>query len=187
MANRLEQRLHRVIVNRRVIVDRFSLAKENIDWPLGNAQSAFELLRGLGEKETEEEKSEQLTKEDLRQAPAVVYGFSFSLKRWGCFGVEDLREITFEDQAYEQLVMKSAKQKDMLKAIVTTYLLEESGRGRIVDFVSQKGEGCVVLCYGSPGIGKTLMAKMLEEMLHRPFWVVSALIELGEETRELEK
>ncbi|KAI5068385.1 hypothetical protein GOP47_0016730 [Adiantum capillus-veneris] len=181
--------LRRVNADGRVMVDLLSLAKANPDWPLGNAQPPSELLRGLGEKGTEEAKSEkgrQLTKEELCRAPAVVYGFSFSLKRWGCFDVEGLREITFEDQAYEQLVMKSAKQKEMLKAIVTTYLLEEGGRGKGVDVVAQKGEGCVVLCYGPPGTGKTLTAETLAETLHRPLWAISAF-ELGEEAGELEK
>ncbi|KAI5062252.1 hypothetical protein GOP47_0022791 [Adiantum capillus-veneris] len=99
---------------------------------------------------------------------------SSGLKRWGYFNVAGVREITFEDQAYEQLVMKSAKKKDKLKAIWTTYLLEESGRGRGVYVVAQKGEGCVVLCSGPPGTGKTLITEMLVETLHRPLWAVSA-------------
>lgn len=179
--------LRRVNADGRVMVDLLSLARVNPDWPLGNAQPPSDLLRNLADKKMEAaEEREEPPEEQLQSAPAIVYGFSFSLKKWGCFDVRGLREINFEDQAYEQLVMKSVKQKEMLKAIVTTHLSVEGGRGRGVDVVAQKGEGCVVLCYGPPGTGKTLTAEALAETLHRPLWGISAF-ELGEEPGDLEK
>ncbi|KAI5077171.1 hypothetical protein GOP47_0006995 [Adiantum capillus-veneris] len=75
----------------------------------------------------------------------------------------------------------------MLKAIVTTHLALKGEKGaRSVDVVAQKGEGCVVLCFGPPGTGKTLTAESLAETLRRPLWPISAF-ELGEEPGDLEK
>ncbi|MCO5592252.1 hypothetical protein L7F22_046250 [Adiantum nelumboides] len=178
--------LRRINADGRVMVDLLSLARANPDWPLANAQPPSELLRDVAEMELEvTEKRKQPTEEQLRSAPAFVYGFSFSLKIWGCFDVGGLKEITFEDRAYEKLVMKSAKQKEMLKAIVTSHLSVKKDRARL-DVVAQKGEGCVVLCFGPPGTGKTLTAESLAETLHGPLWAISAF-ELGEEAGDLEK
>ncbi|KAI5064681.1 hypothetical protein GOP47_0019376 [Adiantum capillus-veneris] len=174
--------LRRVNADGRVMVDLLSLARANPEWPLGNAQPPIELMRGIDKGTRKQEKP---SAQELQFAPSVVYGFSFSLKKWGCFDVGGLRKISFNDRAYDQLVMESAKQKEMLRAIVATHLSEKDERGRGLDLVAEKGEGCIVLCYGPPGTGKTLTAETLAETLHRPLWAISAF-ELGQEAGELE-
>ncbi|KAI5065755.1 hypothetical protein GOP47_0018379 [Adiantum capillus-veneris] len=174
--------LRRVNADGRVMVDLLSLARANPEWPLGNAQPPLDLMRGI-DKGTQ--KQEKPSAQELKFAPSVVYGFSFSLKKWGCFDVGGLRKISFNDRAYDQLVMESAKQKEMLRAIVATHLSQKDERGRGLDMVAEKGEGCIVLCYGPPGTGKTLTAETLAETLHRPLWAISAF-ELGQEAGELE-
>ncbi|MCO5570861.1 hypothetical protein L7F22_024590 [Adiantum nelumboides] len=177
--------LRRVNADGRVMVDLLSLARANPEWPLGNAQPPIELMRGIERKDTGTHKQKKPSTEELRFAPAVVYGFSFSLKKWGCFDVGGLTKIFFNDRAYDLLVMENAKQKEMLRAIVSTHLSDKDERGRGLDMVAEKGEGCIVLCYGPPGTGKTLTAETLAETLHRPLWAISAF-ELGQEAGELE-
>ncbi|KAI5066432.1 hypothetical protein GOP47_0019056 [Adiantum capillus-veneris] len=75
------------------MVDLVSLAKENHDWPLGNAQPSSELLRSIPAKEVEAtKKKKQPAKEQLLIAPTTVYVLSFNLKKWDCFEVGGLRE-----------------------------------------------------------------------------------------------
>ncbi len=50
--------------------------------------------------------------ESLRLAPAVVYGFSFSLQKGGCFPVTGFSEISFDDHTFDRhLVMSNEVQK----------------------------------------------------------------------------
>ncbi|KAH7435363.1 hypothetical protein KP509_06G061700 [Ceratopteris richardii] len=187
--------IKRVNADGRCMVDLLSLAKMKPDWPLENAQPPSELLRDFKEKDQMEAmqklRKKQPTDEDFQSAPAIVYGFSFGVKKWGWFCVGGLKEVTFTDDAFDKLVMRSTKQKDILRALVSAKLSagngddnEETGAG--VDIVAHKGQGCVVLCYGPPGTGKTLTAESLAETLHRPLWAISAF-ELGEDAGELER
>ena len=50
----------------------------------------------------------------------------------------------------------------------------------------REGEGSVFLLYGPPGVGKTLTAEAIAEMLGRPLYQVS-MGELGENGAELEE
>jgi len=122
--------------------------------------------------------------ESLRLAPAVVYGFSFSLKKWGCFPVTGFSEISFDDHAFDRhQVMSNEVQKNMLLGLVSQHLqdpepMEDRTNNKgmpAVDPISRKGKGCIFLCYGPPGTGKTLTAESIAEKLHRPLWTVSAL------------
>jgi hypothetical protein len=122
--------------------------------------------------------------ESLRLAPAVVYGFSFSLQKWGCFPVTGFSEISFDDHAFDRhLVMSNEVQKNMLLGLVSQHLqdpkpMEDRTNNKgmpAVDPISRKGKGCIFLCYGPPGTGKTLTAESIAEKLHRPLWTVSAL------------
>ena len=54
------------------------------------------------------------------------------------------------------------------------------------DVVRGKGEGSVFLLYGEPGVGKTLTAEGICEMLHKPLYTVS-LGQLGSTAAALEK
>jgi hypothetical protein len=138
--------------------------------------------------------------ESLMLAPAIVYGFAFSIKQWGCFLVTGFSEISFDDHAFDRhLVMSDEVQKKMLLCLVSQYLddppeAENAGRNNnakavvvpSIDPISNKGEGCIFLCYGPPGTGKTLTTESVAEKLHRPLWAVSAS-ELGFEVAQLEQ
>lgn len=108
-----------------------------------------------------------------------VYGFSFSNKQWGKFVVAQLSDIQFRDEAFNQLVLEENK-KELIKALVMN-----NGAG-FQDVISGKGGGCIFLLHGVPGVGKTLSAEAIAELLHRPLYSVS-VGELGVNADELEK
>lgn len=169
----------------RVMVDLLSFARMNPGYPLENAEPPTSCSPGglsCGDPEMPSD-------EDLRLAPAVVYGFSFSNKQWGGFDVNGFSEIQFDDQAFDRdLVLSDPSRKQMLLALVSEYLRSPSDGDEGVqklDPISNKGDGCIFLCYGPPGTGKTLTAESMAEKLHRPLWSIS-VFELGTDAKELE-
>eukprot|EP01099_Mayorella_cantabrigiensis_P002904 TRINITY_DN230_c0_g1_i3.p1 TRINITY_DN230_c0_g1~~TRINITY_DN230_c0_g1_i3.p1 ORF type:complete len:294 (-),score=93.42 TRINITY_DN230_c0_g1_i3:45-926(-) len=94
--------------------------------------------------------------------------------------VEKLSPIKFDSLAYERLVLPSEK-KSLIKALV----LNNSSKQGFSDLISGKGAGCIFLLHGPPGVGKTLTAEAIAELLEKPLYSVS-VGELGTNTTELE-
>ncbi len=122
----------------------------------------------------------------------LAAGFSFSAKCWGLalVGEPALTSIPFNDMAFEQLVLP-ANRKRLIKAVVQYSSPSEGAdarksEGLYSDIIKGKGEGSVFLFYGPPGVGKTLTAEAIAEMLHKPLFVVS-MGDLGTTPAELEK
>jgi hypothetical protein len=180
----------------RVMIDLWSFARMNPGYDMGNATppTACDLMCGLDSDNLPDDES-------LKLAPAIVYGFTFSIKQWGCFPVTGFSKISFDHHAFDcHLVMSDEVQKRMLLGLVSQYLqdpeeAENVGRGnnntevdvvQSIDPISNKVEGCIFLCYGPPGTGKTPTAKSVAEKPHRPLWAVSAS-ELSFEVDKLEQ
>jgi len=108
-----------------------------------------------------------------------VAGFSFTAKQWGEFMVANLTPVIFDDESFDQLVLPQ-KKKDLIKALV------EYQSTTFNDIISGKGGGCIFLLHGSPGVGKTLTAESIAELLHRPLYSVG-VGELGTTTDTLEE
>jgi len=109
--------------------------------------------------------------------PAVI-GFSFTSNAWGEVLVDGLSDIHFDETVFDNLVLPAAR-KRMVKALV------RHSSDSFQDIIAGKGEGSVFLLYGPPGVGKTLTAEAISEMLHRPLYTVS-LGQLGVTPTELE-
>jgi len=109
----------------------------------------------------------------------TLLGFSFSSKKWGEISVERCRPIVFDDGAFARLVLHE-EFKEMIKALVTNQ--DKS----FTDIITGKGGGCIFLLHGSPGVGKTLTAEAIAELLHRPLYSVT-VGELGTNTVQLEE
>ncbi|KAL2603002.1 hypothetical protein R1flu_017244 [Riccia fluitans] len=119
-------------------------------------------------------------------APAIVYGFSFRLKKWGFFSIEGFSEVVFDGgSSWNQLVMGPNLQA-LTEHLVAEHLRssKEDEDSRI-DSIVNKGDGCVIIYYGPPGTGKTLTAESLAEKLSAPLWSLS-ILELGTDPDELE-
>ncbi|ATY59287.1 AAA family ATPase, putative [Cordyceps militaris CM01] len=123
-----------------------------------------------------------LTDEDYILASPVVLGFAFAEKQWLEFKVSNVREIKWNDQAWDSLVLPP-ETKDLIKALVTS---RRTNASRTIDDVIQgKGKGLVTVLHGAPGTGKTLTAEGISELLQCPLYMVSAG-ELGTDSRYLE-
>ncbi|KAG0566024.1 hypothetical protein KC19_7G032400 [Ceratodon purpureus] len=160
----------------RVMIDLRSFSKMNPDYPMGSAQPPIDVLRDNISVQID------ITTDPKRMyCPSFVYGFSFRLKKWGCFSVRGFSDIEYNDSAYDELVMNPVT-KSLTESWVREHLKEgrnEASQGiDRIDPIANKGEGCIFLCYGPPGTGKTFTAESLSEKLQCPLWTLSAF-ELG--------
>lgn len=115
--------------------------------------------------------------------PALV-GFSFSAKAWGHVLVAGLGGIEFRDKAFDQLVL-AEERKQLIRALVR-FGSGEGGQNPVDDIVGGKRGGSIFLLHGPPGVGKTLTAEAIAEVLHRPLYYVT-MGELGMNPEDMER
>lgn len=111
--------------------------------------------------------------------PALV-GFSFTAKCWGHVLVSGLSPIQFHDTAFQQLVL-AEERKQLIRALVRF-----GNDTSIEDIVENKASGSIFLLHGPPGVGKTLTAEAVAEVLHRPLYYVT-MGELGTTAEDMER
>ncbi|KAJ5042279.1 uncharacterized protein L3040_004831 [Drepanopeziza brunnea f. sp. 'multigermtubi'] len=122
------------------------------------------------------------TDEEYLIASPVVLGFAFAEKMWLEFTVSGVKEIVWNEGAYDSLVLEN-NTKDIVKALVESHKYHPAES--IDDVIQGKGKGLVAVLHGPPGTGKTLTAEGIAELLKCPLYMVSAG-ELGTDPRTLE-
>ncbi|CAG8709827.1 14914_t:CDS:2, partial [Funneliformis mosseae] len=165
--------LEKIRANGRVMINLESFSIMNPNYKMGNALPPNKCdIELLGEK---------------------VYGFSFALKEWGQFEILKFSEISFDKEAFSHLVM-SDDRKEILEGLVRQHFVPTESNGGVVtsyakplDPITNKGNGCIFLCYGPIGTGKTLTAERVAEFLKRSLWMMLSIHELGMEPAELDQ
>ncbi|KAI0380663.1 P-loop containing nucleoside triphosphate hydrolase protein [Hypomontagnella monticulosa] len=122
-----------------------------------------------------------MTDEECILAVPRVKGFDLRTKQWCQLNVDDLRETTWTDISYDNLVLP-AGEKELLMGFAGKDRLRDTG---FDDFVKNKGKGIIILLYGPAGVGKTLTAEAVAEKSRVPLYVLSAG-ELGSKAERLE-
>ncbi|AEO69875.1 uncharacterized protein THITE_2120632 [Thermothielavioides terrestris NRRL 8126] len=125
---------------------------------------------------------DRLSDEDAMLTNATVRGYSFTAKRFLEFFVEDLSEIEWNSRCFEDLVLDPAIKKTV-QALVSTHAQK---RDTFNDIVKGKGMGLVCVLHGPPGVGKTLTAECVAELVRRPLYMVSSG-DLGITSAELDR
>jgi nucleoside-triphosphatase THEP1 len=106
-------------------------------------------------------------------------GFSFKAKRWGQIYIDLVDEITFDENAFDYLVLDSDL-KMMIKSMILNY------NNCFKDIITGKSGGCIFLLHGPPGTGKTLTCESVSELMKRPLYSITSG-ELGTNVDMLEK
>ncbi|KAK0651056.1 P-loop containing nucleoside triphosphate hydrolase protein [Cercophora newfieldiana] len=106
----------------------------------------------------------------------LIEGYALKNKLWVSFYVEDLREMVWNDEAYDHLVYDE-QQKDLVMSFVENHgaAAEKRRQNKVLqDVIAGKGEGLILLLSGPPGTGKTLMAEAVADRTHRPLFYLQA-------------
>lgn len=113
---------------------------------------------------------EALTEDQILTLPSTLYGFSLGDKTWGGFAVSRLSNVEWDDTVWESLVLPATK-KSLIRTLVKSHVNNNSG---FDDFVKEKGKGLIGLFTGPPGVGKTLTAEAVAEVVRRPLYMLSS-------------
>ncbi|PNS17170.1 hypothetical protein CAC42_7224 [Sphaceloma murrayae] len=108
-------------------------------------------------------------------------GYCFSRKAWVMFMTDSVKDKTWNEEAYEHLVLKP-EDKSTLRTFVDSQLKSPKD---FDDVLRGKGKGVIVLLSGPHGVGKTLTAESIAEVIKRPLYSLSES-ELGNDTGGLE-
>ncbi|RPA92234.1 hypothetical protein L873DRAFT_1710824 [Choiromyces venosus 120613-1] len=113
------------------------------------------------------------TDEELLTASPIVLGWSFNEKLWLEFTVSGVEEIQWNEKAFDSLVL-AEEQKEIVKALVESHSGNNISSATIDDVIQGKGRGLVSVLHGPPGVGKTLTAEGIAELLKKPLYCVSS-------------
>ncbi|RDA84341.1 hypothetical protein CP532_4946 [Ophiocordyceps camponoti-leonardi (nom. inval.)] len=132
--------------------------------------------------ETPAETVPHFSDENYLIASPVVFGFAFSEKQWLELSVSAVKDISWNEKAWDSLVLEP-ETKDLIQALVQSRKYHAAQT--IDDVIQGKGKGLVTVLHGPPGTGKTLTAEGISELLKCPLYMASAG-ELGTDSRYLE-
>lgn len=119
----------------------------------------------------------EVKEEDYWQCSPIIYGFSFNNKQWKKLLIDNISEIEYSTNAFNELILDSSI-KNILMATINNDIPS-------LDAIEGKGAGKIFLLYGPPGVGKTYSAEAIAEVLKKPLYNLS-VGELGITPRELE-
>ncbi len=123
-----------------------------------------------------------LTLEQLVITNNKVRGYSLRDKKWMSFFIDNIQDITWNEDAFDSLVAPQ-EQKDLVLAFAQAQSKTSIG---FDDFIRGKGKGIIMLLTGPPGVGKTLTAESVAEAMKVPLYSIGAA-ELGTKPQELER
>ncbi|KAE9375264.1 P-loop containing nucleoside triphosphate hydrolase protein [Stipitochalara longipes BDJ] len=122
-----------------------------------------------------------------------IFGFALKQRSWQRLDMDAIRDITFDKNSINDLVLDPEENKSLLKALAKRYAQKPADidvRPPVIkdgvtvvgnsldgpytaDFVEGKGEGQIILLHGPPGVGKTCTAESVAEFTERPLLSLS--------------
>ncbi|KAF2186566.1 P-loop containing nucleoside triphosphate hydrolase protein [Zopfia rhizophila CBS 207.26] len=123
-----------------------------------------------------------LTTEQKLICTPLLRGYSLKNKLWLNFFVNCVKEIEWQKDAFDRLVLPS-NQKDLILGFTES---QRKYRESFDDVIEGKGRGMIILLCGPPGVGKTLTAESVAEEMKVPLYMMSAG-DLGLDPRRVEE
>lgn len=107
--------------------------------------------------------------ENVVDIPALldVRVFDLTAEEFLICSAFNIQRYIYDDSIKDKLILPSAHK--MLIDVLTS----QDSQG-ISDIIYGKGQGTLILCKGEPGIGKTLTAQVVSEVLHKPLYTMDS-------------
>lgn len=103
----------------------------------------------------------------------IIRGYALKDKRWLEFYIDGVQDIKWDARAFDSLVLPHAQQD--LKQLILAFADSHSEHlDSFDDIIQGKGRGVIMLLSGPPGVGKTLTAESVAEVMKVPLYVLSA-------------
>ncbi|KAH8683746.1 hypothetical protein BGZ61DRAFT_507865 [Ilyonectria robusta] len=122
-----------------------------------------------------------LTEEEMLMTTPWVKGFDLKSKEFCELHIADLKEMMWNDEAFEKLVLPGGE-KELAWAFVEN---KSPSTSDFDDFIPDKGRGLIILMFGPPGVGKTFTAEAVAERSRVPLYSMGAG-DLGIQPAEVE-
>ena len=152
-----------------------------IDTEAFNIFHPSETIRVQGEDEVPDE----LNDEKRLIASVKVHGYSLKDKEWLQFYLDGAKDIEWHTNAFDSLVLP--KEQENLKDLILAFAKAQSNQSDTFDDIVQgKGRGIIMQLSGPPGVGKTLTAESVAEVMQVPLYAMSAG-DLGSTAGKVEK
>ncbi|KAJ5324416.1 hypothetical protein N7476_003016 [Penicillium atrosanguineum] len=117
--------------------------------------------------------SDELHDDQRMVTSNMVYGYALKNKEWLTFFLDCTSEIVWDSQAFDSLVLP--KEHENLKDLILAFAKAQSKKlDDFDDVVQGKGRGVIMQLSGPPGVGKTLTAESVAEVMKVPLYVMSA-------------
>ncbi|KAF2804787.1 putative AAA family ATPase [Mytilinidion resinicola] len=186
----------RFSVDSRIIIDTYAYNRFN-----PNRKISLEYLKPEGEGEDEDDdcdecdsdmsfidgittpsnRSTPLSEDQLMLCTPKLRGYSLKDKKWLIFFLHSVKDIVWNDQAFDSLVAPP-EQKELILAFAQSQAMNKQF---FDDFIQGKGRGIIMLLSGPPGVGKTLTAESVAETMKVPLYMMSAG-DLGDDPSDVE-
>ncbi|KAJ5280218.1 hypothetical protein N7478_005590 [Penicillium angulare] len=128
---------------------------------------------------------EELDDEKRMLATSTLLGYALKDKRWATFQLDGVKDIVWDNRAFDSLVLPHSDQ-NMKKLILAVTRSQSKGGDSFDDVITGKGRGMILFLRGPPGVGKTLTAESVAEVMRVPLYVSSAA-DLGATASALER
>lgn len=166
-------------IKSRIVIDMEAYNTFNQDDPLHVSSISGEELsndpdddEGLGTTNPQTDVGE-LSDEHRLIATPLLRGYALKEKKWLAFHLDSVKEIVWNEQAFDSLVLPHAQQ-DLKELILAFAKAQSKHLDAFDDVVQGKSRGVIMLLSGPPGVGKTLTAASVAEVMKVPLYVLSA-------------
>ncbi|KAL9083052.1 MAG: hypothetical protein Q9165_008676 [Trypethelium subeluteriae] len=163
-------------VDSRIIIDRQAYNRFNPNQKINLQKLNIDDSASSDEDDDEEAEARtfmaprSLSEEQLLICAPSLRGYSLRDKKWLQFFVDSVKDITWNEDAFNSLVAPQ-EQKDLVLAFAESQVKNNHG---FDDVIQGKGRGIIMLLSGPPGVGKTLTAESVAETMKVPLYMMSA-------------